>query len=41
VKQFCPNVEPGGGRIKECLLDHYKDVSDECYGILQQQGPQK
>ena len=35
VKQFCPDVEQGGGRIKQCLLDHYKDVSDACYGVLE------
>jgi len=41
VKQFCTNVEPGGGRIKECLLDHYKEVSDDCYGVLEKQRPEK
>ena len=41
AKQFCSTVEPGGGRIKECLLDHFKDVSDECYGTLQKQGPKQ
>jgi hypothetical protein len=33
-KQFCPDVEQGGGNIKQCLLDRDKDVSDDCYGAL-------
>jgi len=35
VKKFCAQVKPGGGRILECLEDHSKEVSDECYGLLE------
>jgi len=34
VKQYCSDVEPGGGRIMNCLQDHYKDVSQDCYDTL-------
>jgi hypothetical protein len=30
AKAQCPGVEPGGGKIKECLKMHIKDVSDGC-----------
>jgi len=32
---FCADVQPGGGRIINCLQDHYKELSDECYTALQ------
>jgi Cysteine rich repeat len=34
VKQLCRGVQPGGGRILQCLEDHYQDVSDGCYQSL-------
>ncbi len=39
ARSFCSNVQPGGGRIKDCLLDHYKEVSDDCYDALQSLPP--
>lgn len=36
AKNFCGDVQPGGGRIINCLWDHYKDVSDDCYSAMQQ-----
>jgi cysteine rich repeat protein len=35
VKKFCAQVKPGGGRIVECLEEHSKDVSDDCYDLLE------
>jgi hypothetical protein len=35
VKRFCPNVQAGGGRIKACLEDHYKELSETCYSALE------
>ena len=33
-EKFCKNVQPGGGRIVNCLLDRQKDLSDACYQAL-------
>ena len=29
-----PGVEPGGGKIRDCLKSHIKDLSDECKDVL-------
>ena len=34
AKALCPGVVPGGGKIRECLKTHIKDLSDECKGVL-------
>jgi hypothetical protein len=34
IKRFCANVQPGGGRILQCLEDRYQEVSDPCYQTL-------
>ncbi len=34
VKSFCKAVQPGGGRIIDCLIDHQKEISDACYAVL-------
>ena len=34
AKAECPGVTPGGGKIRECLKTHIKDLSDECKGVL-------
>lgn len=34
VKQFCPDVRPGGGNVLQCLEDNYKEVSENCYQAL-------
>jgi len=30
VDKFCPNVDPGEGRIHECLRNHRKELSEAC-----------
>jgi hypothetical protein len=35
-ERLCKNVQPGGGRIVNCLLDHQNDLSDACYDALAQ-----
>jgi len=34
AKAQCPGVQPGGGKIKDCLKTHIADLSDECKGVL-------
>ena len=34
AKAMCPGVEPGGGKIRDCLKTHIKDLSDECKDVL-------
>ena len=35
VKQLCAGVQPGGGRIKQCLIDNAAKVSDGCKQAIQ------
>jgi hypothetical protein len=30
VKRLCPNIEPGGGRVRECLRSHATELSPAC-----------
>ena len=34
AKAMCPGVEPGGGKIRDCIKTHIKDLSDECKDVL-------
>ena len=34
AKAMCPGVEPGGGKIRECLKTNIKGLSDECKEVL-------
>ncbi len=34
AKAQCPGVVPGGGKIRDCLKTHIKDLSDECKEVL-------
>ena len=34
IERLCPAVEPGGGRIKECLKQHEKEMSVGCAEAL-------
>ena len=35
VKQLCSGVQPGGGRMMQCLRDHADKVSDGCKQAMQ------
>lgn len=35
IERLCPNVEPGGGRIKVCLMERKMEVSVGCAQALQ------
>jgi Cysteine rich repeat len=34
AKKLCPGVQPGGGKIRDCLKTHVKDLSDDCKAVL-------
>ena len=34
AKAMCPGVTPGGGKIRDCLKTHIKDLSEECKDVL-------
>ena len=34
AKAMCPGVEPGGGKIRDCLKTNLKGLSDECKDVL-------
>ncbi len=35
IERLCPNVEPGGGRIKACLMAQKEQMSVGCAQALQ------
>jgi hypothetical protein len=42
IERLCPNVEPGGGRIKECLMAQKDQMTVGCAQALQKlQGMKK
>ncbi len=34
VRRVCPTVQPGDGRILQCLQEHEQDLSESCYQSL-------
>ena len=34
AKAQCPDVQPGGGKIRDCLNTHIADLSDDCKTVL-------
>jgi hypothetical protein len=30
MEKFCKDVEQGGGRVKQCMTEHRKELSDSC-----------
>jgi hypothetical protein len=34
VPKVCPGVQPGGGRIVQCLVQHQNEVSETCKQAL-------
>lgn len=36
-QHLCKGIQPGGGRVMNCLLDHQNELSDACYSTLEKQ----
>jgi hypothetical protein len=36
VERLCKGIEPGGGRIKQCLMAHKEEMSVGCAKALQE-----
>jgi hypothetical protein len=34
VKAQCAGVQPGDGRIRACISEHFKDLSEPCQAVL-------
>ena len=34
IQKFCPNVEPGGGRLRGCIRHHWFSLSKDCKSAL-------
>ncbi len=34
VRKLCPDVKPGGGRIKDCMAAHKDQLSPACHDAL-------
>ena len=34
AKALCAGVQPGGGKIRECLKTHLKDLSEDCEAVV-------
>jgi Cysteine rich repeat len=34
IKTQCAGIKPGGGRIRECIKTHFKDVSEACRTLV-------
>jgi hypothetical protein len=41
IERLCPSVEPGEGRLKECLMKHKEQMSVGCAQALQELKKQK
>lgn len=38
-QKFCAGVEPGGGRIIQCLSKHLKQLSPDCQKVVEANTP--
>jgi len=34
IKEQCAGVQPGEGRIRACIKDHFKDLSEPCQAVV-------
>ena len=33
IEQFCPDVQPAGGRLGKCIMPHHKELSPRCRSV--------
>lgn len=38
-EKYCPGVEPGGGRILECLSKHLDQLTPQCRSVVEANMP--
>jgi hypothetical protein len=38
-KTYCPNVQPGGGRVVECLSKHLDQLTPQCKTVVEANMP--
>lgn len=38
-EKYCPGVEPGGGRVVECLAKHMSDLTAACQKVVKAHTP--
>ena len=38
-EKFCPNVQPGGGRVVECLSQHLDQLTPQCKTVVEAHMP--
>ncbi len=38
-EKLCPGVQPGGGRIIECLAQHLNDLTPQCQTVVKAHMP--
>jgi hypothetical protein len=36
IQKLCPGVQPGEGRVKDCMKEHRRELSKECKQALKQ-----
>jgi hypothetical protein len=34
IQKYCPNIEPGGGRLRGCVRGHWRSLSKDCKSAL-------
>jgi hypothetical protein len=38
-EKYCPGVEPGGGRVVECLAEHLDKLTPQCQAVVKAHMP--